>query len=80
MTSGQAVVEVYISVRPAIQGCKVLICRNSTIPQGFDVALGGLSEETAVLAAELAQALIADCKRCTRRIEAVRQHPLPGCL
>ena len=42
--------------------------------------IGGLAKETAVLAAELAYALIADFIRCIRCISPIYQHSLSRCL
>jgi hypothetical protein len=50
---------------------------NFAVSQRFDVPHGRLAEETTVLAAELAYALVTDFIRRTRGINPIHQHPLP---
>src|SRR5258707_9741267 len=46
----------------------------------LDVPHWGLAEDTAVLAGELAHALVADFVRCGRSINPVHEHALSCCL
>ncbi len=53
-------------------------CCGTGDPAGFDVAHGGLAEEAAVLAIELAGAFIADLEGGAGGIEAFIEHAFPG--
>src|SRR5699024_1329895 len=48
------------------------------MPHGLDSAFGWRTEEAAVLAAELRGALVADFKRCARRVQVLVEHQAPG--
>jgi hypothetical protein len=54
--------------------------RDFLVSQGFDIAHCWLAEETAVLSAELAYALVADFVRCACGINPVHEHALSCCL
>jgi len=54
--------------------------RDFPVSQGFDIAHCWLAEETAVLPAELAYALVADFVRRARGINPVHEHALSCCL